>query len=82
MLGPAPLFVGDAMARIAALSRAFATLAGELDIPFLELFTPLAAIALWRVELMTGDDAHPGAAGYSLIADLVEGWAAWREWAP
>jgi acyl-CoA thioesterase I len=82
MLGPAPLPPEDADARIAALSRALSRLCGELAIPYLDLHTPLAAIGLWRLELAIGDGAHPGAAGYALIADLVEGWPAWREWLP
>lgn len=82
MLGPPPLHLGDADGRIAALSRAFAALSGELGVPYLDLHTPLSAIGLWRIELATGDGAHPGSAGYALIADLVEGWEAWRGWLP
>jgi len=82
MLGPPPLYVGDSDARIATLSRALASLCGELQVPFLDLHTPLAAIGLWRLDAAAGDGAHPGAAGYALIADLVEGWPAWRAWLP
>jgi acyl-CoA thioesterase I len=82
MLGPPPLPVASAEARVRALSRALQTLAAELGIPYLDLATPLSAIALWRIELAAGDGAHPGAAGYALIADLVEGWPAWRAWLP
>jgi acyl-CoA thioesterase I len=82
MLGPPPLSLGGAEARIPALSRALETLSAELGIAFLDLGTPLSAIALWRIELAAGDGAHPGAAGYALIADLVEGWPAWRAWLP
>lgn len=80
MLGPAPLYLEDAGARIAALSRAYGALCGELGLPYLDLYTPLAAVGLWRLELAIGDGAHPGAAGYALVADLVEGWPAWRQW--
>jgi acyl-CoA thioesterase-1 len=80
MLGPAPLYVGDAGARVGPLSQAFAALCGELGVPFLDLHTPLAAIGLWRLEITIGDGAHPGAAGYALIADLLEGWSPWRQW--
>jgi acyl-CoA thioesterase I len=82
MLGPPPLPIGGAEMRIPALSRALQALSAELGIPYLDLETPLSAIALWRIELATGDGAHPGAAGYALIADLVEGWPAWRAWLP
>jgi len=80
MLGPSPTALLDADSRIAALSRDFATLAAELSVPYLDLYTPLAAMPLWRLEVTVGDGAHPGAAGYALVADLVEGWAPWRRW--
>lgn len=80
MLGPPPLITAEP--RIAALSQALKALADALGVPYLDLHTPLAAIALWRLEIAAGDGAHPGAAGYAVIADLVEGWPAWRAWLP
>jgi len=80
MLGPPPTALAEADPRVAALSRDLATLAAELSVPYLDLYTPLAAMPLWRLEVTVGDGAHPGAAGYALIADLVEGWAPWRRW--
>jgi acyl-CoA thioesterase I len=80
MLGPAPSMIGDADARIGPLSRALATLCAELGIAYLDLHTPLAAMPLWRIEITVGDGAHPGAAGYALIVDLVEGWEPWWRW--
>jgi acyl-CoA thioesterase-1 len=82
MLGPPPLPLDDADARVATLSRALAKLCAELVLPYLDLYTPLAAIGLWRLELAIGDGAHPGSAGYALIADILEGWPPWREWLP
>lgn len=82
MLGPPPLTMNGAGARICDLSRAFADLASELDIPYFDLFTPLSAMPLWHKEIAAGDGAHPGAAGYALIAELVEQWPAWRRWFP
>lgn len=83
MLGPPPLpLIEDADRRIAQLSRDFARLTGALQIPYLDLWTPLAATRLWRLDVTAGDGVHPGAAGYALIADLVEGWAPWRRWLP
>lgn len=82
MLGPPPLPLDDADARVAVLSRALSKLCAELALPYLDLWTPLAAIGLWRLELAIGDGAHPGSAGYALIADILEGWPPWREWLP
>jgi acyl-CoA thioesterase I len=80
MLGPPPVALAETDARIAALSRELAKLAAALSVPYLDLYAPLAAMPLWRLEITIGDGAHPGAAGYALIADLVEGWAPWRRW--
>jgi len=80
LLGPPPVALADADQRIASLSRALAALAAELAVPYLDLYTPLAAMPLWRLEITIGDGAHPGAAGYALVADLVEGWVRWRRW--
>jgi len=80
VLGPPPVALPDADPRIAALSRDLAKLAAELSVPYLDLYAPLAAMPLWRLEITIGDGAHPGTAGYALIADLVEGWAPWRRW--
>jgi acyl-CoA thioesterase-1 len=83
MLGPPPLPLLDgADRRIAALSQDFARLTAEIAIPYLELWTPLAATTLWRLDVAAGDGAHPGAAGYALIAGLVAGWPPWRAWLP
>jgi acyl-CoA thioesterase I len=83
LLGPPPLpLMAGADSGIAALSQDLARLAAELAIPYLELWTPLTATALWRADVAAGDGAHPGAAGYALIADLVEGWPPWRSWLP
>ena len=80
MLGPPPLALDAADRRIADLSQGLSSLCGELGLPYLDLATPLAAMDLWRIETASGDGAHPGAAGYALIADLVEGWEPWRRW--
>lgn len=66
--------------RTSELSRAYAELAEELEIPYLDLFTPLAASAAWAEALAGGDGVHPPAAGYAEIADRVRAWPAWRAW--
>jgi acyl-CoA thioesterase-1 len=67
-------------ARTAALSHAYAALAGTLDIPYLDLFTDLAASAAWAEALAAGDGVHPVASGYALIAERLRAWPAWRDW--
>ena len=83
------LFVGPAAVgnplvdeRIAALTPMLAALCAELAIPFLDLYSPLAANRAWSGHIAAGDGIHPTAAGYAVIADLVEAWPAWRAWVP
>ncbi len=65
--------------RTAALNQAYAGLAETLSVPYLDVFTPLAASRAWAKALAGGDGVHPVAAGYALIADLVRAWQPWRE---
>ncbi len=67
-------------ARTAALSGAYAGLARELEVPYLDLFTPLSESEAWAAALAAGDGVHPSAEGYALIAELVGAWPAWRAW--
>jgi acyl-CoA thioesterase-1 len=80
-LSPAP---GVAYAfdntRTAELSRAFGALAETLGVPYLDLFTELAASPAWAEALAAGDGVHPAGAGYAQIAERVRAWPAWRNW--
>lgn len=80
MVGPPPITIDGADVRIRALSRGFARICSDLDVPYLDLCTPLTATPLWQRETSLGDGAHPGAGGYALIAELIEGWKPWRQW--
>ena len=64
--------------RLAALNAAYAELAAELVLPYLDLFTPLSAEPGWEVDLAAGDGVHPTAEGYEVMAELIEEWAGWR----
>lgn len=78
MVGPPPIDDEAVNARIAALSEALARVCAPLDVPYLDVFTPLVGHAVWRRETALGDGAHPGAAGYEALADLVWAWPAWH----
>lgn len=78
MVGPPPIDDDSVNARTAVLSDALAGLCAGIGIPFLEVFTPLQRHPVWRHETATGDGAHPGAAGYQALADLVIAWPEWR----
>jgi lysophospholipase L1-like esterase len=77
MIGPPPIDDDAVNARTRALSAALAALCGELDVPFLDIFTPLERHAVWRHETAIGDGAHPAAAGYQALAELVAAWPHW-----
>ncbi|WP_027366447.1 GDSL-type esterase/lipase family protein [Desulfocurvibacter africanus] len=79
-IGPTPMHKPEHNQGTAELNRGYAGLAGELDISYLDVFTPLSASHVYLEELQAGDGAHPGATGYRLIAELVAGWDAWRAW--
>jgi len=67
-------------ARIARYNEAYAALASELAIPYLDLYTALAREPRWAAASRAGDGIHPPAAGYELVATLVGAWRAWRAW--
>jgi acyl-CoA thioesterase-1 len=80
-LRPAPTIAYDFRnRRIADYNRAFAALAAELGLAYLDLFTPLGADARWARAAGGGDGVHPPAEGYALIAERVAAWPAWRSW--
>lgn len=66
--------------RIAGLSEQLAGLCRDRNVPYLDVFTPLQASSVWISEAAANDGAHPGAAGYTEFADLVQSWSAWLSW--
>lgn len=64
--------------RIAELSDWYADVAGDLGVPYLDLFTPLSATSDWPESFVDGDGVHPRDPGYALIAERFTGWSAWR----
>jgi lysophospholipase L1-like esterase len=80
MVGPAPLTEEKARARVAALDRALAALCGRMGVPYCPAFDGLMATPVWLDEARAGDGAHPGAAGYRRLADIILASPAWREW--
>jgi len=69
-----------ASVRAARLSDAYADLAKELDVPYLDLFTALAGGGNWDSAFEGDDGVHPKDTGYAEIAERVAGWEGWRNW--
>ncbi len=78
VVGP-PAVADDAHnERTAALDARFARVCADSGVPHVPVVAALAADPTWRAEVAAGDGAHPGAAGYALLADLVRPhWAGW-----
>lgn len=82
MVGPALVGEAEQNQRICDLSGRLAVLCQELEVPFLEIAGPLQGSAVWVAEAIANDGAHPSAAGYRELAELVQNWSAWRGWFP
>ena len=67
-------------ARQAEYNAAYANLAAELGIPFLDLHTQLLDDQHWMEQTQQGDGSNPAGAGYAQIANLIGTWPAWRAW--
>ena len=78
MLGPPWTSVGDVDEGNRVLSRELEGLCGEIGVPFLSLYERLEGNGVWAREAEAGDGIHPGAGGYGLIAEAVEGWEGWE----
>jgi acyl-CoA thioesterase-1 len=78
VVGP-PAVADDAQnQRIADLDDRFARTCAEHGVPYVPVAPALAADPTWRTEVAAGDGAHPGAAGYAILAALVR--PAWERW--
>jgi lysophospholipase L1-like esterase len=78
VVGP-PAVADDAQnTRTAALDDRFARLCAERGVPHVPVVRDLAGHPDWMREVATGDGAHPGAAGYATLAELVR--PHWERW--
>ncbi|WP_309644421.1 GDSL-type esterase/lipase family protein [Phenylobacterium sp.] len=77
LVGPPPMADPGVSARLEGLNDTLKALAARLKVPFIDVFRPLAADGLFQAEALAWDGAHPGAAGYQRMADLVRVHPAW-----
>jgi acyl-CoA thioesterase I len=70
--------------RARKLTEAYAHVARELEVPYLDLYTPLSTRSFtrwrWLRALKAGDGIHPAASGYAVMARLIGRWDAWQDW--
>jgi lysophospholipase L1-like esterase len=64
------------------LSKQFALICNELNVPYLEVFSILEKSNIWINEARANDGVHPKAEGYTEFAQIVENWDAWLNWFP
>ena len=80
MIGPLPIEDRAMNVRIREISTAYADVCAEIDVPYLDAFTPLSENLIWMREVALVDGAHPAAAGYAELAAIVSSWSAWQDW--
>lgn len=79
VVGPAPVGDEQQVERIASLSSRFAEACEQVGVPFVEVTASLRRNGTWRGEIAASDEAHPGAAGYEALAQIVLE-SAWLDW--
>jgi lysophospholipase L1-like esterase len=77
LIGPPPVADPDHDRRLRELNSALAELAKSEAVPYLDVFTPLQAVPLWKKEVMNNDGHHPRAGGYGELAKLITNWPEW-----
>ena len=79
VVGPAPVDGAEQNRRIQRLSADFGELCAASGVPFVAVIEALLASDVWSKQVADGDGAHPGAAGYEALAQLVlaGGWMDW-----
>ncbi len=85
MVGPAPYAERENLQRRQIntdLSKQFALICNELNVPYLDVIPILEKSNIWINEARANDGAHPKAGGYAEFAKIVENWDAWLNWFP
>ncbi|MEG4865679.1 MULTISPECIES: GDSL-type esterase/lipase family protein [unclassified Microcoleus] len=80
MIGPPPVIDVDRTIRIANLSQEFSQVCSELNVPYLDVCTPLQKSEIWLQELAQNDGSHPRAVGYAELARIIHNWESWKDW--
>lgn len=66
--------------RIFDLSKRFAKVCNQFNVPYLDVVSELIESDIWMNEVKNYDGAHPRAAGYQVFAEIVQNWQGWLNW--
>lgn len=78
VVGPPPVVDAGHNQRSAALDGAFAEVCRGRGVGYVGVLSALGHDPTWMGEVTAGDGAHPAAAGYDVVAELVRPhWQAW-----
>ncbi len=79
VVGPAPVDDAEQNRRIQSLSGEFGEICASRAVPFLSVIEPLLGSDGWHEQVSSGDGAHPEAAGYQSLSEVVlrGGWLKW-----
>ncbi len=78
VVGPPAVADAGQNGRIEELDERLARVCAGRAVPYVPVVAALAHDETWLREVAAGDGAHPGAAGYTVLADLVR--PHWQEW--
>ena len=78
VVGPPPVADAAHNERTADLGNRYAISCRTRGVRYVGVFADLLASPCWMREVQAGDGAHPGAAGYQELADLV--YPHWADW--
>jgi len=77
VVGPPPAADDDHNARLARLSERMRDVAIRLGVPYVATLPALIDDRIWLDEVRDNDGAHPRAAGYARLAQIVTASGAW-----
>ena len=80
VISPPPIDDKEQNQRISDLSKEFASVCNQLNVPYLNVFPELIESDIWMNEVKQYDGAHPRAAGYQVFAEIVQNWQGWLNW--
>ena len=80
VVSAAPMDDEEQNQRISDLSKRFAKVCNQFNVPYLDVVPELIKSDIWMDEVKKYDGAHPRAAGYQVFAEIVQNWQGWLNW--